>query len=245
MKIFVLNDIDVRNVRKTHPALKGRKLLASGQFSGVFESGNPDTVLKLSIDDMGYKMLFGAEALQGDYFVRTIKDYGIVGHFTTSKNLPESSHARPKKTRVPMYLYEIERLHKVPSLGENRRIINKLCKRLRELDTFSVIESRSERGVMCLADLSGDRTLTAKPELSRAIIDLAEFLYKHKDAFADLHTGNFMQRKDGTLVLSDPVGSAVIYCNHNAFKPVAYNAPIDIDRISKLHGLSTPIASCC
>ncbi|MFC2996391.1 hypothetical protein ACFODO_14190 [Acinetobacter sichuanensis] len=223
-KIFVLSDKAVLNIRKKHPALKGKKLIASGQFSGVFESDNPNTVLKLSIDDMSYKFLLGESATQSDSLVKVVKDYGIVGEFVTSKNISPSLVSNPISTTVPIFLYEVERLQKLDTKGENRRVVNRLCKRFRELNAYSFIDNQAERFVMCLVDLSSDDLVSDKPEMADAFVLLAEFINQNPDSFADLHTGNFMQREDGTVVISDPIGSTVIFNNHNTFSPILENA---------------------
>ncbi len=41
------------------------------------------------------------------------------------------------------------------------------------------------------------------------------------DAFYDIHAANLMQRADGTIVFSDPVGSIDIYTSgYGDFKPI-------------------------
>nr|EKU0941006.1 hypothetical protein [Acinetobacter baumannii] len=234
MNIFILNDQSVKTVRNTHSALKGKKLIARGQFSGVYESGNSDTVLKLSIDAMGYESLFGPYSLsrESNHFTRPIRDFGKVGEFIVGKNISKTAITQPKTMPVPMYLYEIERLHKLPVKGPNRSLVNRICKKLRILNGCSFIDDRHERNITCLMDLAFDDHLKDHPSLSMSFLTMAKFLKQNSDAFPDLHTGNFMQRQDGTLVISDPVGSTSIYECCNTFKPVSYDAPLKNEELN-------------
>ncbi|ENK7492553.1 hypothetical protein SLL49_003820, partial [Acinetobacter baumannii] len=50
---------------------------------------------------------------------------------------------------------------------------------------------------------------------------LNNFVGSYGDAFYDIHAANLMQRSDGTIVFSDPVGSIDIYTSgHGEFKPI-------------------------
>jgi len=232
MNIFILNDQSVKDVKNTHVALKGKKLIARGQFSGVYESGNSDTVLKLSIDAMGYESIFGSNALsrESNHFTQPIRDFGKVGEFVVGKNISQTAITQPKMMPVPMFLYEVERLEKLPVKGANRSLVNRICKKLRILNGCSFIDDRHERNVTCLMDLAVDENLKDHPSLGLSFLQMANFLKANADAFPDLHTGNFMQRKDGTLVISDPVGSTSIFECCNTFKPISYDAPIIINK---------------
>lgn len=223
MKIFTLNDPIVKEIRRTHPELQGRKLIGSGQFSGVFEGSTEDTVLKLSIDEASY--LFHTDSLlkpTSHHFAKFTKDFGNVGMFTTSKNIPRTKLSNPIELEVPIYMYEVEKLDKIEQKTDNATLSRRLTKDWRELD----VRSRYK----CLVDRARDvafhlRDIAFYQHVNKSVMDaideLADFMkdYGKDKAFADIHGANMMQRKDGTFVFSDPVGDLRIYNSHYTFRP--------------------------
>lgn len=224
-KLFVLTDKSVREVRRNHPALKGRKLIGKGQFSGVFESDKPDTVLKLSIDRASYifhtKYLQNLNAHNAQFFSRVIADYGIVGHFTTSKNVKRTAISQPLELNAPMYLYEVERLKKLNLGSESHLLARRIHKYYSEsfsLERTTVeligAEQRFNYVINKLLE-HRDLNLTKCGKAFSALASLRNFLDSYEDSFADLHGANFMQRENGDFVFSDPVGDKFIYdCHH-------------------------------
>jgi hypothetical protein len=218
MKILTLNDKTVRQLRANHPILKGKKLLASGQFSGVFECSET-TVLKLSIDEQSYNFLKALDESNQKHFPKLMTDYGEVGRFVTSRNIKVTAISKPIQYDVPLYLYEVEKLQKIPASTENRKIITRISKDWRALDNGLFCESRQERALKIANALRENvELLKFNPTIMNAVDTLAAFVHQNEGAFADLHGMNFMQRDDGTLVFSDPIGDLRIYKGHYALR---------------------------
>ena len=216
MKIFTLNDAVVRSLRKHHPILQGKKLIASGHFSGVFESDHPNKVLKLSIDKAGYFFLKDfASKSTCKHFPRIGADYGVVGSFVTSKNIKRTQITQPVHLTVPIYLYEVEKLFKIPQKTESYRMGQHMTKGWRSLYSRCRISEYADACINSLAMLSTQPLFTHCPTAIDGLREIADFMKSYgNNAFIDFHGANFMQRKDGTFVFSDPVGDAYIYNNH-------------------------------
>lgn len=223
MKILLMNDSSVTTVRKTHEALKGRKLIASGMFSGVFESGNPNTVLKLTACPATYYML-NDEAIKIDdiHSPKLIKNYGQVGEYLVGKNVKETNLTKPNKKLVPLFLFEVERLEKI-SKGPNRslalNLTYELRRRLAGLEHGISVRGATAKILIEMANQLPQ--LKDVPTLLPYFEKLNNFVGSYGDAFYDIHAANLMQRSDGTIVFSDPVGSIEIYTSgHGEFKPI-------------------------
>lgn len=234
MKIFTLNDPIVKEIRRSHPVLQGRKLIGSGQFSGVFEGTTPDTVLKLSIDEASY--LFHTDNLlkptDGHHFTQVKFDFGRVGTFTTSKNITRTALSNPVELNVPVYLYEVEKLQKITPNSDNAKIVKRLTKDWRDQDVLSTcqdIRSRARDIAFKLRDMAFYQHVN--PTIMDALDEIADFMMDYDSAFVDIHGANMMQRADGTFVFSDPVGDLRIYNSHYTFRPINSLTAEDIARI--------------
>lgn len=223
MKILLLNDPSVVSLKKTHEALKGRKLIASGIFSGIYESGNAETVLKLTTCSATYNMFTNNEMKFDDvHSPKIIKNYGQVGTYLIGKNVKETRHTKPDPKLVPLYLFEVEKLEKI-SKGANRsfalNLTYELRQRLSQRQYGSSVRQATAKILEELADTVPGfaQHLTLLGYFKK----LNYFVQSYNDAFYDIHAANLMQRKDGTIVFSDPVGSIDIYTSGlGNFKPV-------------------------
>lgn len=235
MKIFTLNDPDVKKIRRDHPALSGQKLIGSGQFSGVFESGNENTILKLSIDEASY--LFHTDELlrpESHHFARVVRNFGRVGTFTTSKNVTRTKLTNPVELQVPIYLYEIEKLYKIPQNTANSTISRRIAKDWRTQDYLSScvdLRSRAKDIVHHLRDSAFYQY--DNPTIIEALEEIAQFMADYDRAFVDLHGANMMQRADGTFVFSDPIGDDRIYNAHYTFKPLTTFTTADVRKLKE------------
>lgn len=236
MKIFTLNDPIVKDLRRSHPMLQGRKLIGSGQFSGVFEGVTKGTVLKLSIDEASY--LFHTDNFlkpsNDQHFTRVTDNFGRVGTFTTSKNITRTALSNPIELQVPIYLYEVEMLHKIPQGTANHRLAKRLTRDWRTQDSLSTCKDLRNRA-KDIAHHLRDNAFYQHDNRSvmDAIDEIADFMigYNEEGAFVDIHGANMMQREDGTFVFSDPVGDLRIYNSHYTFRPVASLTTTAISRI--------------
>lgn len=235
MKIFTLNDPIVKDLRKSHPMLQGRKLIGSGQFSGVFEGVTKGTVLKLSIDEASY--LFHTDGFlkpSSHHFAQVTDNFGRVGTFTTSKNITRTALSNPVELQVPIYLYEVEMLQKIPQSTANHRLAKRLTRDWREQDGLSTCVDLRSRAKDIAHHLRDNAYYQHdNRSVMDAIDEIADFMmgYNEGGAFVDIHGANMMQREDGTFVFSDPVGDLRIYNSHYTFRPVASLSSKDISRI--------------
>lgn len=215
MKILVMNQPCTRAARK-HPALEGRKLIGCGQFSAVFEGSRPDTIHKLTIDPAAYWLFNdGVVGVHGQHFPKTVADYSEVGEVTIHANLRAG---RPR--RVPIFLYEQERLLALPIKSEQRKLAKSIIDKTRASANTRPKCKGVRRDVdsaqMTLEDLSAQEDLPAS--VRDAAGDLARFCNYYDDLFLDMHFGNFMVRPDsGELVFSDPFGCSSIFRGHQNY----------------------------
>lgn len=235
MKIFTLNDTVVKDIRQTHPALKGRKLIASGQFSGVFEGDTDGTVLKLSIDEASY--LFHTDGFlrpSSHHFATIAHDFGCVGTFTTSKNVTRTALTNPVELKVPIYLYEVEKLQKIKQCTANAKISRRISKDWRVQDHLSPVKDLRNRAKDIVRHLRDSAFYQHEnPTIIDALDEIADFMMGYDQAFVDLHGANMMQRADGTFVFSDPIGDNRIYSAHYTFKASSHLTSSDIRQIQR------------
>lgn len=207
-KLLLLNSPCVREARK-HEALIGRRLLGSGQFSGVYESENPNSVLKLSVDHSWHELVTRWVPDGHASLPAVVCDHGVVGHAIIGSNL-----SKPKPKEVPLFLVEVERLEKLDVKSENYRMARHISK----------IAQRAYYKGPSGADV-GERAeniigrIYESPYVPQSIRDalavLLMFCTNYGDAFLDLHAANFMQRPiSGELILSDPVACYSAFNQH-------------------------------
>lgn len=238
MKILLMNDPSVMAIRKSHKALQGRKLIGSGMFSGIFESGDPNTVLKLTTCAATYQMLTDSTlGIDDIHSPKIIKNYGHVGDYMIGKNIKETKITKPVRKLVPLYLFEVERLEKI-SKGNNRSIALNLTfelrNRLAEMKHDESVRGATAKILMEMGqDLPNLKQITTLPAYFEK---LNNFVANYKNAFYDIHAANLMQRSDGTIVFSDPVGTIDTYTAvSGSFKPVASLSDIKWTDVKERH----------
>ena len=195
-------------LKKTYPGvreilnsdlIKGRKEIGRGAFSIVYEGDTPDTVLKLTVDHVAYMFLNdGAKRCWHDeersVFTRVTKDHGIVGE------------ARCYNSSYNVYVFECERLNRIhgnssiAKKGAIKRFIRSYSNSFGKVKSpMPLAQVRREAVVqMTSVDMESDI-------MNEAVMVLADFIRHVDDAQPDFHVGNFMQRNNGEVVMSDPV----------------------------------------
>jgi hypothetical protein len=174
-KALRLSDAGVKAARQ-HEAIIGKPVMARGAFSAVFDNGK--TIYKLTLDRYAY--LLGCDrmiACTGRHFTEVLYNFDQVGEVDG----------------CPLYLFECEKLEKLPKTGEVRALARKVVKKC-------VTSS-----LRCLEALAKDESL---PESLRdAFDDLSTFASNVEHGWSvDIHSANLMMRpSDGELVLSDPL----------------------------------------
>jgi 16S rRNA C1402 N4-methylase RsmH len=163
-KALRLSDAGVKAARQ-HEAIIGKKVMARGAFSAVFD--NDKTVLKLTLDKHAYSMACDVVmGLKGDHFTRMVYNHGEVGEVWGE----------------PLYLFECEKLEKLPKTGELRSLARKIAKRTTKHTSHHMMTRSfggvSTRQALCLAieELSQDESLP--DSLQFAFGDLHDFVHR-------------------------------------------------------------------
>lgn len=190
---FNLNDWAMRDLRQL-PELKDKKLIGRGMFSAVFEGSRPDTVLKMTVDSVGYWLLnCCAAGVSGDHFPRVIKNHHDIGVVDVGK------------TEFPVYLFEMERLVKLKVGSATRKLA-------RKISTSQLKISRASWSSDVTGQLGELANVAKLPEtLRQAIRDVESFASNYPNAQLDMHMGNFMQRENGDLVITDPLFDVEVF----------------------------------
>lgn len=185
-----LHDPYVRSFVRRDERLRSAKVLGKGSFCRVLESSDPNRVFKLTTDRAHVAYLVDRLAPQGLFKPVVHADHGIV--FRTRDD-------------VDVHLLEIERLQKVHRGTPNGQLVRRICS----------FVNRNRRA------LPEERLPTPEDKLEWLPAELAEFMAEvndfcwNFDCRMDVHWGNFMERADGTLVLSDPVYDYQLFCRFN------------------------------
>ncbi len=106
MLVLKLNEPRVRHIRTTHPLLRKSKLIARGTFGAVYESKNPDRVLKLTVD-VAHRDYLADQVVAGPHRPVVHEDYEEVGTTQAGDDL---------------YLFELERLRPLQPRTANVRL---------------------------------------------------------------------------------------------------------------------------
>jgi len=186
----------VKQARK-HEVLVGKKPIGRGTFSAVFDGTRKNTVLKMTVDDSAYWLLNDwAVCVNHWHFPRVVKNYGEIGN------------TRIGRFDFPIYLYEIERLEKVS--GPNKRLVNLICGAEDNSRRMAMGKNWEERpkAAKVLDLMLEDKALPRT--IHNALRQLRNFA-DHMDGSLDLHSGNFLQRANGELVMSDPIANMKIW----------------------------------
>lgn len=177
MRILNLNDIAVKRLRQTLPCFKNTRVLARGTFCVVFDMPDKSRVLKLTTDRVHYAYLTDNMSPGGSYKPLVLEDHGMVGETI--------------KGSLALYLVEVERLQPIPSNTDNSRLVRRMVRYAR---------SKGSRAYpSCTTQVKG---------LSDTLAEFCGELNNFVGNFGcsiDPVFNNFMERADGTLVMSDPV----------------------------------------
>lgn len=201
IKVLRLDDWSVKAALR-HEALKGKKCIARGAFSAVYESGKPNTVLKVSVDNLGYWMLnCCAVGVSHWHFPRVIENHGCIGDMKIGG------------VDFPIYLVEMERLEKL-KVGSDARKVARLLSKQQVHSTMKCVSRHGDVSSTSTVDAISD-ILNSKVGLPRsvgnALKQLRDFCMSYDGARLDMHLGNFMQRKNGELVITDPLMDSVAF----------------------------------
>ena len=176
-----LRESRVKEVRKKHEALIGKRVKARGSYCAVFDNG--DSVLKLTTCRASYYMVTdGVAACVGPNFPRLVNDYGEVAD--------------------DLFLYEVEKLKPAKFNSEVCSLARKLAKRWDQSHSKSSFFN-SCRSVVNKSNLPIER----KQNLIDSFDEMERFvgLFGFDEVSLDICERNIMTRPvTGEFVWSDP-----------------------------------------
>jgi hypothetical protein len=186
-----LSDFAVKMARN-HPAIKGKNPIARGCYSAVFEGSKPNTVFKLTIDNFGYWMLnCYAARVRHHLFPKAVQSFGMVGE------------TKINGEKYPIHLFEMEKLNKLERSGEARKQAMAIAttRNKSSLNTGKI--QIGDIPYFTLLEMAKNTSLSRM--VRNALGELATFCSNYPGGKLDMHMGNFMQRKNGSLVITDPL----------------------------------------
>lgn len=178
-----------------HPLVAGRKIIGRGCFSLVFEGTKKNTVLKMTMDDIGYWMLNDyCMGVKHHHFPRVVESHGDIGETMIGKEL------------FPIYLFEMERLVKLQS-GSPAARLARLITQTSGTTSMSLNSHWKEdhHAQEVLGNMMANKQLPRS--VRNALTKLCDFCHNFPGGMMDMHTGNFMQRRNGELVMIDPIAN--------------------------------------
>lgn len=188
-KALRLDDYAIKQLR-TLPELAGKNPIGRGVFSAVFDGSRPDTVFKLTVDSVGYWFLNCAAArVEGKHFPKVIKNHGDVGEIKVGSD------------KFPVFLYEIERLSPLKQGSEAKKTASWLVRKQRSINWFGAGAQLKE--IAEVANISRG--------LKKAIQNVQNFTCYYDNARMDMQMANFMERRNGDLVITDPLFDVAVY----------------------------------
>jgi len=188
-KILKLDDWRVK-LATQHEAIKGKKPIARGVFSAIYDGSRPNTVYKLTADSFGYWMLnCDYYGVKHRHFPKVFKNFGEVGEIKLGKK------------EFPLYLFEMERLERVS--GEAKKQAQAIVRQQGKTLTNAWQWPQLDRAFFCVQDMLRSKSFSRS--VLNAFAQLEEFCCNYPGAALDMHIGNFMKRKNGELVITDPL----------------------------------------
>ena len=182
-----------------HPLLEGKKPIGRGCFSAIFEGTRKNTVLKLTVDDIGY-WLFNcwATKVEHRHFPRIINRHDDIGT------------VKLRGTDYPLFLFEMEKLEKIKPGTDAKRLAMKIQNTARTASSKTGLWMRDDlRSAMMVQHMMQDTTLPRS--IRNALGQLENFCCGIRGGQMDLHVNNMMQRKNGDLVITDPLANMSIW----------------------------------
>ena len=182
MQVLYLTDPAVRALRKSTFCLRGKKPLARGSRSVIFEGTEPGRVLKLMADRPGYRYLVGKFAPTGPHRPVVFRDFGKVGQTSAGE---------------PLYLLEMERLHRRPEGHASDAL-------LRKAYWISYVHRTGLYDPQLPQECNPSESWLPAT-LGSFFAQLNQFIAKCKVCLDYRLDDNYLLREDGTLVAVDPV----------------------------------------
>jgi len=163
---------------------KGWNVLGKGAFSIVLDKPGSDFVIKVSPhNDKGFnRYVLTINHIKNPHFPK----------ITSGRRIQIGNRA--------YYIYIIEKLKPLPKTKLLKMVTEYLLYTAKQQDPYKTFYGRNKNMEDAVLDF-----LQTQPELERAAEEIAYTSADVKGNFLiDLHHGNFMQREDGTIVITDP-----------------------------------------
>lgn len=171
-----------------HPLLDGKKEIGRGEYSIVLDKGDGERVYKIVSSPADYFLYTAEDRPLGVHFPVTYADHGIIGR---------------ARSGYPLHLLEMEKLFPLSEGSPAARLAHSLielywsaCQTWQRLG--------ADMGRIALHHLTTS-PLAIEHSLHEALKALSDFVEEYQVRPDILNANNLMQRKDGTLVFSDPV----------------------------------------
>jgi len=194
-KALRLNDWSVKQAIESRPELAGKKPIGRGLFSAIYEGTKPGRVLKVTVDDIGYWMLNDrCVGLSGKHFPKLYQNFGVIGEIKRGGSA------------FPIYMFEVERLEPLAAGSDARKIARATGNASYRASLIAGGSRANCYDVLCELKVPG-----VARSVRRALSALRDFASYFSHGTLDMHMGNFMQRKDGTLVITDPIANMGIH----------------------------------
>lgn len=188
MYILNMNRADMRQLKKELPQISGKKMLARGCFSVVYER-DEDSVWKLTCDKANYDLAIKMGSSGHPCYQVVHENIGKVGEIYDQ----------------PIYLFAVERL--VPVRKDNalaKTICNEYIKRFENLGMFRQVRSRRSENASVAESMSVCPNLPTL--LKSAFRELATHIRDTGFSLDMAQISNMMLRSsDGVIVLTDPI----------------------------------------
>jgi hypothetical protein len=182
-----------------HPLLEGKKLIGRGVFSMVFEGTRKNTVLKMTVDNIGYYAFNDwVVGCRHRHFPRVVHSEGDIGS------------AKINGRDYSIYLFEMERLQPLAAGSEARRLARRIMNvSATASGKYHWKTGDDIRAMLTFGEMVRDSSLPRS--VRNAVQQLEEFCGNVPGGSVDLHMHNMMMRKNGDLVIIDPVANMKIW----------------------------------
>ena len=171
-----------------HPLLDGHREIGRGEHSIVIDKGDGERIYKIVSSPADYFLYTADDRPRGIHFPIVFADHGQIGRALSGYKL---------------YLIEMERLYPLTEGSAAAQLATRLielywaaCEKWSRLGT--------NMGRIALHHMTQD-PLGFDESMQQALKALSEFVEEYHLLPDILNANNLMMRKDGTLVLSDPV----------------------------------------
>lgn len=171
-----------------HPLLKGKNEIGRGEYSIILDKGDGERVYKVVSSPADYFLYTADDRPTGRHFPIIYADHGIIGRASSG---------------YPFHLIEMEKLYPLvegtPASDLAVRLIDVYWGACQQWHQLGMDMGRIALHHMTVNPIEVNDTMKS------ALTALSNFVEEYQVLPDILNADNLMMRKDGTLVLSDPI----------------------------------------